>query len=288
MRRYSDKRRQEIFDTWIKMKGTCPQSKIADTLGISLDCLNGVRYSKWFKELTDQIENYTVPKYKSESKSKSNFNRFTIPCYIEQQSRSNKGTIYVLTNTKDKNKKYIGLTIRSVKKRLYEHFNQFNQSSISQAIQQYGQKAFKVDVLEQDIPGKNLGAREKYWINKLDTFSNGYNHTKGGEIGGANQNSYSLKESFDLEYMYWAELDENKIPLRYASYKREILEYTDYDLLINFDDLWSSKDRFPLIDSLKLYREEREEIILSLNSQNIWNRNYMDSGPIVISTLNWN
>ena len=44
----------------------------------------------------------------------------------------------------------------------------------------YGYAAFNIEELETVEDKRNLNLREIFWIDKLDTFENGYNETKGG------------------------------------------------------------------------------------------------------------
>jgi len=49
------------------------------------------------------------------------------------------------------------------------------------AIRKYGADDFISEILEQNIDRNKLADREKYWIEHYDTYSNGYNSTKGGD-----------------------------------------------------------------------------------------------------------
>lgn len=92
------------------------------------------------------------------------------------------GFIYIITNLIN-DKKYIGQTSRSVKRRFDEHVWRHGQV-IDKAIDKYGKENFKYDILEEcniDI----LDEREEYWIAKYDTYEGeGYNIHKGGRTLG--------------------------------------------------------------------------------------------------------
>lgn len=88
--------------------------------------------------------------------------------------------IYCITNKLD-GKQYVGLTTRKV-----EESNDYFGSGlyIKRAIKQYGKQNFKKEILEVCSTKEQLGQREVYWVDKLNTLSpNGYNLTDGGEVG---------------------------------------------------------------------------------------------------------
>ena len=98
------------------------------------------------------------------------------------------GYIYVITN-KINGKQYVGQTSRDIDTRFAEHWgDKRSNSAIHLAIQKYGVQNFKVEELEC-IPLNKLDEREKYWIAKLDTYTNGYNKNSGGNqsFGAYNQ-----------------------------------------------------------------------------------------------------
>lgn len=88
------------------------------------------------------------------------------------------GYIYLLTDTRN-NKQYVGKH-KGVEK------NYFTGGKIPRAIaKKYGKEIFKKEILEENIKSlEELAEREKHFIELHDTFSNGYNLTKGGEGGG--------------------------------------------------------------------------------------------------------
>ena len=84
--------------------------------------------------------------------------------------------------------KYIGQTTNNEKERWREHVKEAAQNNsnslLNQAIRKYGGDNFSVKILEDNIPQEKLNEREKYWINKYQTYYlnnvNGYNMTNGG------------------------------------------------------------------------------------------------------------
>ena len=95
--------------------------------------------------------------------------------------------IYTITNNIN-NKKYVGLS-KNCYKRWYDHKEaarrpkkpyQFR-SPIYNAMRKYGINNFSFNIIEE-CPVDKLKEREIYWIEKLDTYNNGYNATKGGDL----------------------------------------------------------------------------------------------------------
>lgn len=85
--------------------------------------------------------------------------------------------IYQIKNLKN-DKKYVGLTYRSIEQRFIEHCRAKDNFPIHLAIQKYGKENFNISLLEEiDKPEE----RERYWIEQLGTFKNGYNATCGGD-----------------------------------------------------------------------------------------------------------
>ena len=100
----------------------------------------------------------------------------------------------IYARTDPHGKTYVGLSTdieRRWKEENYAalHPKQSYSEGLSWALKQYGVKNFKNTVLEE-VPfdqsldifenAKILSEREKFWIDKLDTYNNGYNLTKGG------------------------------------------------------------------------------------------------------------
>lgn len=101
------------------------------------------------------------------------------------------GWIYAIEN-KVNGKMYIGLT-RDIKDRWYRHkrylrLNEHVNEHLQNSYNKHGRKKFKFKIIEKGIPVEELGQKEKFYINKFDTFKNGYNGTTGGE------KNYSMSE----------------------------------------------------------------------------------------------
>ena len=98
------------------------------------------------------------------------------------------GLIYCITN-KINNKKYIGLTTRSLETRKSEYFyyyeNELSNTPIFQSMKKYDIDNFEFSIIERDIPNEKLDEKEQFYIKKYNSFiPNGYNATHGGRIDG--------------------------------------------------------------------------------------------------------
>lgn len=90
------------------------------------------------------------------------------------------GCIYMYTN-KINGKQYIGQTTRTLKKRHWQHMSQ-NKCYFDRAIKKYGADNFELTILEDNVFDERiLNERETYYIDKFDTFNNGYNMNRGGD-----------------------------------------------------------------------------------------------------------
>lgn len=96
------------------------------------------------------------------------------------------GSIYLITN-KINDKKYVGLTTRSIEIRWKEHCRHSSQR-IDEAIQEYGQDNFTIEKIE-DCDDAQLDEKEIYWIEYYNSHKDGYNET----IGGRNEIYYPKK-----------------------------------------------------------------------------------------------
>ena len=92
------------------------------------------------------------------------------------------GLIYKLTSPSGKS--YIGQTSVNFSVRFSQHKRAARDGStcpIHNALRKYGAENFFIEILEEDIPENLLNEREQYYIQKYDTYNNGYNATIGGE-----------------------------------------------------------------------------------------------------------
>lgn len=94
------------------------------------------------------------------------------------------GYIYCITNIVN-GRQYVGKTTTSINQRFREHLrdrhkHEAENRPLYRAIDKYGEENFLIEVLEE-VQNNNLSEREEFWINKLDTYHNGYNATLGGD-----------------------------------------------------------------------------------------------------------
>lgn len=94
------------------------------------------------------------------------------------------GYIYCITNNIN-GKQYVGKTIYSVTKRFKEHRRDCKKRGLEKrplysAMNKYGIENFSVSILIE-CDECELSSYEIMFIDKLDTYKNGYNATKGGD-----------------------------------------------------------------------------------------------------------
>ena len=91
------------------------------------------------------------------------------------------GIIYVIKNDIN-NKLYVGQTVTTLANRWLHHKDAYEKYDwhLYRAMRKYGIEHFWIEKLE-DCSDDIIYEREKYWIEQLDSFKNGYNMTSGGE-----------------------------------------------------------------------------------------------------------
>ena len=92
--------------------------------------------------------------------------------------------IYKITNQIN-GKQYVGKTMLTIEKRWQEHCKDSKRRKIEKrplysAMRKYGIENFKIEEIEE-CSDVIVNEREIYWIEKLQTFKNGYNVTIGGD-----------------------------------------------------------------------------------------------------------
>lgn len=162
------------------------------------------------------------------------------------------GYIYVITN-KINGKQYVGQTIRNIEERFYEHcYDKRSTSAIHKAIEKYGINNFSLEKLET-VDITLLDSREQYWIQKLDTYKNGYNKNVGGDRSCSNYDNVLIVEANiyvdSCEYL-----------------SREIARLTDWSSKFIVDKMRSTINTEQTffdyhLKSVKVYKEELTDIV---------------------------
>lgn len=104
--------------------------------------------------------------------------------------------IYKLTSPS--NKSYVGLTEKKLEHRLSQHIinsSKDNKTQLNKALKKYPIDQWNIEILEKCENRDQLVEKEIFYINKFDTYNNGYNMTLGGD--GVDSNSAS---KLRLEY----------------------------------------------------------------------------------------
>ena len=92
------------------------------------------------------------------------------------------GIIYKATNVAT-GEVYIGATTISLHERINDHYNKATKNcghKFQNAIREYGFESFIWEQIDTGINTDELALKEKYYIQKFDSFNNGYNSDRGG------------------------------------------------------------------------------------------------------------
>ena len=103
--------------------------------------------------------------------------------------------IYKLTSPVGKS--YIGLTEKTLEHRLNQHKNDCNRFDrhLHKALRKYRIDQWQSEILEECTTRQELEDREKYYIEKFDTYHNGYNGTIAGD-GVDPETASKLKQNY--------------------------------------------------------------------------------------------
>jgi len=110
-------------------------------------------------------------------------------------------SIYLISNRATA-ERYVGMTTRSLQKRMVEHANSNNQSRLTTAIKEYGKEVFTIELIQKVEGVEAARAAESDAIHQLQTMTPyGYNSTyrgmppTGGAIAGnTNAKSCSVEQ----------------------------------------------------------------------------------------------
>lgn len=102
------------------------------------------------------------------------------------------GIIYLISHN-ESGKKYVGLTVQTLKRRWKYHVEQAkggyiqSKESLHAAILEFGETEFCISIIDRGITKTDLEAKERKWIKDLRTLVPiGYNISTGGVSGGSN------------------------------------------------------------------------------------------------------
>lgn len=164
------------------------------------------------------------------------------------------GSIYIIKN-KMNDKVYIGQTTLSVEERFKTHIKPSTSKrrrnyKIYNAINKYGSENFYYEILEENIDISKLDELEIRYIEKYDSYNNGYNSTKGGDgrvinkiedemfIVESLKNGKSLEEVAEVYdvHTYTIRRLLNKLNIKlnlYGKITREVLDQCDKENMTN-------------------------------------------------------
>lgn len=109
------------------------------------------------------------------------------------------GIIYCIENTVNGHK-YIGQTIRTLERRIGEHFSSFDKEynknrALYCAINKYGKENFISSKIDKAETQEELDTKETYWIKKENSFlGKGYNMTAGGQVEKYNHSNQEISD----------------------------------------------------------------------------------------------
>src|SRR5271157_1131964 len=135
--------------------------------------------------------------------------------------------VYKITNILN-DKAYVGQSQTSLERRWTLHKSDakrnIDNSYFHKAIRKYGTECWKFDILEEIDDISNLNEAEMKWIERFDTFRNGYNLTSGGENGYIV--SDETKEKISKVFLGKPKSEEHKEKLRQANLGKHLSEET--------------------------------------------------------------
>lgn len=145
--------------------------------------------------------------------------------------------IYLITN-KITNEKYVGETKLGIKKRFTAHCWNAKKGDrekyrLYQDIRKLGKDNFKVELLEElEITDRSEALdREAYWIDKLDTYNNGYNNAPrqfvtslGYKFSEERKKEYSEKFKGEGNPMYGKNVKDYMTEEQIASWRKNMSE----------------------------------------------------------------
>lgn len=91
--------------------------------------------------------------------------------------------VYLITNLQN-DKKYVGITTRTIQTRFEEHWaKRFQGSALGTALQKYGKENFEIKLIYEAQNKEEMFMKEREYIQFYNSYYYGYNRTFGGEGG---------------------------------------------------------------------------------------------------------
>jgi predicted DNA-binding protein YlxM (UPF0122 family) len=124
--------------------------------------------------------------------------------------------VYLVTN-KINGKKYVGITKKTLEQRKSQHIyvaKTEKGAKFQHALRKYGEDGFSWEVIDKASTYEELLEKEIYYIEKYDSFRNGYNSTLGGEgFNGferptGEEHPSSVLTEKDVEFIYTSTLSD--------------------------------------------------------------------------------
>lgn len=148
------------------------------------------------------------------------------------------GWIYTITN-KVNGKMYVGKTV-DFTQRKWQHFHKEECPALKRAFAKYGIESFEMHpiltfyAINKEVLNFMLSWLEKYYIEKYDTYGNGYNITRGGEgtLGYEHTEEYKLhmsQKQKEYKAQSWVKEKDRQRMLGNTfseEFKRPILKYS--------------------------------------------------------------
>lgn len=173
------------------------------------------------------------------------------------------GVAYMIINMCN-DKRYIGITTRSIEERFDEHCKA--DSYIGRAIRKYGRENFFISIIDTADDKEELFDLERKYIKLYETFKNGYNLTIGGD--GA-----SLNETLDVSLTKKQKLfckkveKENKLDID-VSDGNAMIRMIAFNIVYLYLNCNKSKDK---IQAAKLYLKMSDNVRDVFTNTNIVN-----------------
>lgn len=130
------------------------------------------------------------------------------------------GCIYIIKNEIN-DLVYIGQTMLGIDKRWKDHIKaskRKTENKFYKAINTLGIENFHIETLEEDIPLGEIDDKERFYIQKYNSFERGYNSTKGGD--GKN---FSNLDEYEIISLYYVGLSATELGELYNTSNTTIL-----------------------------------------------------------------